>query len=194
MALACGLRIGEALGLAWNDVNMKTGEVQIRQQLQIVNKRLVLQPLKTDKSRRTLVLPNVCLDALRIHRTRQLKERLKAGAAYQDTGLVFTTYAPRGRKTTVGGALYPRNALRTLHALQQQAGVPRTRFHDLRHTAASLLIANGVELVEVSQLLGHSQFSVTADLYAHLQKQTAAKAAKHMQALFAAKKGGTQNL
>ena len=72
----------------------------------------------------------------------------------------------RGAKRKVGAGLQPRNVL------------PRVRFHDLRHSAASLLIANGVELVEVSMLLGHSELRVTSDLYAHLQKQTAAKAAR----------------
>jgi integrase len=70
--------------------------------------------------------------------------------------------------------------LRTLHALLTAADLPRVRFHDLRHSAASPLIAEGVELVEVSMLLGHSELRVTADLYSPLQKQTAAKAARLM--------------
>ena len=76
--------------------------------------------------------------------------------------------------------MHPRNVLRILHALLTAAGLPRMRFHDLRHSAASLLIAEGVQLAEVSMLLGHSELRVTADLYAHLQQQTAAKAARHM--------------
>jgi integrase len=182
VALACGLRLGEATGLRWEDVDLTTGELRVRQQLQSVGKRLVLQDLKTEKSRRTLGLPKVCLDALRTHRTRQLEDRLKAGEDWQDTGLVFTTY---GRRTgcKVGGGLHPRNVLRTLCALLKRAGLPSIRFHDLRHSAASLLIAEGVELVEVSMLLGHSELRVTADLYSHLQKQTSAKAAQRMDAM-----------
>jgi integrase len=72
-----------------------------------------------------------------------------------------------------------------LHLLLERAGLPRRRFHDLRHSAASLLIASGVELVEVSMLLGHSELRVTADLYCHLQQQTAAKAAQQMEAILA---------
>ena len=79
--------------------------------------------------------------------------------------------------------LHPRNVLRVLHALLDAATLPKMRFHDLRHSAASLLIAAGVELVEVSKLLGHSEIRVTADLYSHLQKQTAAKAARMMEGL-----------
>lgn len=73
----------------------------------------------------------------------------------------------------VGLRLQPRNVLRTLHTLLVKAKLPRVRFHDLRHSAASIPIASGVELVEVTMLLGHSELRVTADLYSHLQKQTA---------------------
>ena len=182
VALACGLRLGEACGLRWDDVDLETGEVRIRQQLQRVGKRLVLQALKTDKSRRTLVLPDVCLQSLRAHRTRQLEERQKAGADWHETGLVFTI-ARRGAGRRLGTGLQPRNVLRTLHGLLEVAELPRVRFHDLRHSAASLLIAEGVELIEVSMLLGHSELRVTADLYSHLQKQTAARAAQRIDAV-----------
>lgn len=121
VALACGLRLGEATGLRCEDVDLETGEIRIRQQLQKVGKSLVLQPLKTAKSRRTLILPNVCIQALREHRKQQLKERLKAGAAWVDTGLVFTTYAPRGDKRNRGTGLHPRNVVRVLSDLLDKA-------------------------------------------------------------------------
>jgi integrase len=186
VALCGGLRLGEVCGLRWEDVDLATGAVQVRQQLQKVGKRLVVQPLKTARSRRTLVLPQVCLDALTVHRTRQREERLKAGAQWIDSGgLVFTTFrCSAGRH--VGTPLHPRNVLRTLHALLVAAKLPRVRFHDLRHSAASLLIAEGVQLAEVSMLLGHSELRVTADLYSHLQQETAAKAATQMDRLFGA--------
>ena len=187
VALACGLRLGEATGLRWEDVNLETGELRVRQQLQVVNKKLIAQPLKTEKSRRTLVLPTVCLEAIKAHRTKQLEERLKSGPRWVDTGLVFTTFRlckeGKGQHLKVGAGLHPRNVLRTLYALLDAAKLPRVRFHDLRHSAASLLIAAGVELVEVSMLLGHSELRVTADLYSHLQQQTAARAAQHMDAI-----------
>jgi integrase len=187
VALACGLRLGEATGLRWDDVDLETGEVQVRQQLQIVDKKLVLQDLKTEKSRRTLVLPDVCVKELKAHRTKQREERLKAGERWVDTGLVFTTYMQtkpgKGKNTKVGAGLHPRNVLRVLHGLLDDADLPRQRFHDLRHGAASLLLASGVQLAEVSKLLGHSELRLTADLYSHLVKQTAVKAATIMDAL-----------
>jgi integrase len=183
VALACGLRLGEATGLRWEDINLTSGEVRIRQQLQRVGKQLVLQALKTEKSRRTLMLPQVLLDRVRSHRTRQLEERLKTGAAWVDTGLVFTTLA-RQPGYRSGAGLHPRNVLRTFHRLLAKAALPRVRFHDLRHSAASLLIAEGVPLVEVSLLLGHSELRTTSDLYGHLQQQTASRAALRMNAMF----------
>jgi len=137
---------------------------------------LVLQGLKTDESRRTMVLPQVCLEALRAHRVRQLEERMKGGARWSNAhDLVFTTRR--------GGLLDPRNVLRSFHTVLVTAGItPRRRFHDPRHSAAAILIAQGVPLVEVSMLLGHSEIRTTADLYAHLVKQTAARAATMMDA------------
>ena len=189
VALACGLRLGEATGLRWDDINLDTGELRVRQQLQWVGTRLVLQELKTVRSRRTLVLPDVCVDMLRQHHKCQLEERLRAGDAWAETGLVFTTYTRRtGRK--LGKGLHPRNVLRVWHGLCDAAKIPRVRFHDLRHSASSLLIAAGVELVEVSMLLGHSELRVTADLYSHLQQQTAVRAARHMDAVLAGPREG----
>jgi integrase len=189
-ALACGLRLGEAMGLTWADVDLETGEVRIRQQLQAVSvpraqagrrgkhqRTLVLQDLKTAKSRRALVLPEVCREGLRAHRMRQLEDRLKAGAQWSNQhDLVFASRR--------GSPLDPRNVLRAFYAVLVSAGItPRRRFHDLRHSAASILIAQGVQLVEVSMLLGHAELRTTSDLYGHLVKQTAARAATQMEAV-----------
>ena len=100
-----------------------------------------------------------------------------------ETGLVFTSFVRRGMGRKVGAGLDQRNVLRTFARLLTAAKLPHVRFHDMRHSAASLLIAEGVDLVEVCQLLGHSELRVTADLSSHLQKQTAAKAARIMDAV-----------
>ena len=129
------------------------------------------------------MLPDTCIELLKAHRKQQLEDRMKAGKNWVETGLVFTTYALLGKDRKVGAGLHPRNVLRLLHTLLEASGLPQVRFHDLRHSAASLLIAEGVELVEVSMLLGHSELRVTADLYLHLQQQTASRAAKCMDAV-----------
>lgn len=115
VALAAGLRLGEMTGLTWDDVEVETGELRVRQQLQRVGTRLLLQPLKTEKSRRTLMLPAVCLEQLRKHRQTQLQERLKAGGDWCGNNLVFSTYTRRGPGVRVGAPLHPRNVLRMLH-------------------------------------------------------------------------------
>ncbi len=112
-------------GPAMGDVDLEPGKVRVRQQLQSSGKRLVLQPLKTEKSRRTLTLPAVCLDALRAHRTRQLEERLKAGPDWIETGLVFTTYATAAKGGKIGRPLHPRNVLRILHHLLEKPAAAR---------------------------------------------------------------------
>jgi integrase len=156
-------------------------------------------------------VPTLHIVALKEHRRQQLQERLKAGGHWVENGLVFTTYASYGQvpsstadarrmralrdrarsasaqRLQAGKPLDPQNVLRTLHGLLKAAKLPVARFHDLRHSAASLLLAAGVQLVEVSMLLGHSELRVTADLYSHLQQQTAARAAQTMDSLLLAR-------
>lgn len=175
VALALGLRLGEVLGLRWEDVDLERGVLNVRQQLQRVAGRLQLVPLKTARSRRTLPLPVFVLEALRRHKVRQLEERLACGAAWQETGLVFTS--------AVGTPLEPRNVVRYYHRLLERAGLPHKRFHDLRHSAASLLRAQGVPLADIRDILGHSQISVTMDLYAHIMEEAKREAAARLDAL-----------
>ena len=184
VALASGLRLGEATGLRWDDVNLETGEVRVRQQLQRVGKQLVLQPLKTEKSRRTLMLPAVCLEHLR-----QAPTASAEGTAEGRRRLV--RYRPRlhhvSRAADQGSASARRSIRGTSCACCTCCWSARS-FRVVGSTTCDTarpvcLIAAGVELVEVSMLLGHSELRVTADLYTHLQKQTAATAARHMDAV-----------
>jgi integrase len=186
VTLGCGLRLGEALGLTWDDVDFGAGTISVNQQLQQVGKELQLQSVKTVKSRRKLSLPRFAIAALEAHRAQQRQELFAAGTENAvKSGLVFTTYAREGDGRKLGTPQHPRNVTRIFYRLLQTAGLRRIRFHDLRHSAASLLISQGAQLVEVSQLLGHSELRVTADLYSHLQEQTAARAARQMDALIA---------
>jgi integrase len=129
---------------------------------------LVIQLPKTEKSERLLDIPKVLLQKLREHRTRQLEEKMALGQNWQDTGLVFTT--------SLGTPIDPRGVKRKLDAILIKANMRHYRIHDLRHFFAALLLAQGVELKVVSELLGHSDIRITGDIYAHvlpsLKKQT----------------------
>ncbi len=160
VALSFGLRRGEALGLRWTDVDLEARTLRIKQQLQRLEGRLQLSEPKTKTSRRVLDLPDLLITKLREHRTRQLEDKLRAGSHWVETGLVFTT--------SLGTPIDPRNVKRRLDALLKEAGMPHFRVHDIRHFAASLMLAQGVPLKVVSDILGHSQISTTADLYTHV--------------------------
>ena len=175
VALAVGLRKGEALGLRWDDVDLEAGTLSVRKQLQRVDGKLQLVDLKTDRSRRTITLPSISVDALRRHRVRQLEERLVAGRRWSDSGLVFTT--------TIGTPIDARNLSRWFHEHRERAGIRRVRFHDLRHTCATLLLVQGVHPRVVMDILGHSQISLTLDTYSHVIPSLQAEAAEKMDAL-----------
>lgn len=182
VALTMGLRIGEVSGLTWPDVDLTARVLRVRQQVQALGDGPpTLAPLKTPSSRRTLALPTLVVEALKAHRKRQLEERLKAGESWrQEAELVFTM--PNGR------AVHPSHARDSLTALLTAAGLPHRRFHSLRHTAATLLLTDGVPLFDVSRILGHAEISTTADTYGHLVDDMTANAAQRMDNLLRARK------
>ena len=160
VALMLGLRQGEVLGVKWEDVDLERRTLKVRRAVQRVGGRLILKEPKSAKSRRTLTLPPSLVAALREHKVRQLEERLLAGERWQDQGFVFAT--------RTGGPLDPRNVIRSWHRVQTVHGLPRRNFHSTRHTAASLMLAEGVPVKVVQEVLGHSLLSTTADTYGHL--------------------------
>ncbi|CCF82364.1 site-specific integrase [Nitrolancea hollandica] len=160
VALTLGLCQGETLGLRWQEVDLEAGDLRVREALQRVKGKLQLVEPKTPGSRRALPVPPSVVPALREHRRNQLEERLVAGPLWQDSGLVFTT--------TIGTPLDATNVVRRYRAILDRAGLPRMRYHDLRHACASLLLAQGVELRTIMEILGHSQLSTTAEVYAYV--------------------------
>jgi integrase len=161
LAVTLGMRQGEVLGLSWEDVNVDQGTVQVRQSLQYRPRAgLVLSPPKTARARRTLPLSDELVGALRMRRERQASDRAAAGEFWEEWGLVFTT--------GVGTPVAPRNDYRDFRRLLEQAGLRRVRLHDLRHTAASLMLGGGVNPLVVMEVLGHSQISVTMNTYSHV--------------------------
>lgn len=153
VALAIGLRRGEALGLRWCDVDLGLGELRVLQTLQRVEGRLQFLPPKSERSRRRVPLPAVAVEALQQHRVQALSEAVERGTDIAGDDLVFTS--------TVGTPLEPRNVNRTFTDLVKAAGLRHVRLHDLRHTCASLLLAQGVSPRVVMDILGHSAIAVT---------------------------------
>jgi integrase len=173
LALMLGLRQGEVLGLRWEDVDLDVGKLRVARALQRIDGKLVLKEPKTEKSRRTLHLPPSLVADLRAHRIRQLEERIAAGPRWQDHGMVFAT----GHGTPID----PRNAIRVWHRLLAKAKLERRPFHTCRHTAASLLLAEGVPVKVVQEVLGHTMLSTTADTYGHLFPEAFREAADAME-------------
>lgn len=176
VAFYSGCRQGELLGLQWLDVDFDAGTLMVQRTLLGASDRVpAFGEPKTERSRRTVALPLDALVGLRQHRTRQLTERLAAGADYATYDLVFCSH--------IGTPLLARNVVRSFKAALTRAGLPeRIRFHDLRHAAATTLRRAGVDLKTVSERLGHSTISITADLYTHAVSKLDADAADKLQA------------
>ncbi|MGW0865637.1 site-specific integrase [Streptomyces sp. NPDC002611] len=156
LAVRIGLRRGELLGLRWSDVDLHEGVLTVRQALQRVGGELLIVAPKTQRSARRVALPSECVTALR---AQQLADREAAGSNWKRTaqGLVFTTKN--------GTPIEPRNRNRSFEALCVRAGVRRVRFHDLRHTCASLLHEQGADARMIMEVVGRSSIRVTMDIY-----------------------------
>ncbi|MCX4679928.1 site-specific integrase [Streptomyces sp. NBC_01433] len=162
LALRTGLRKGELLGLHWEDLDLDSGTASIHRSLQRTHTGgLTILHTKTRASERRIVLPTECINSLKTHHERQQEEREAAGTGWPDNGLVFTT--PTGRP------LDSSNLTRRFRRLLHRAQLRSIRFHDLRHSTATLLLEQGIDLVVIKELLGHAHIGVTADVYAHVR-------------------------
>lgn len=176
--LSLGLRKGEALGMSWRDVDLDAARLTVARALKKDGRGgLYLDEPKTARSRRTVRLPRQLVDTLRSHRARQAEQRLAFGAGWGGHwaahDLVFTN--------SVGAPMDPDRVNRQMQELTAEAGLGRWTPHELRHSAASLLLAQGVPLKTVSETLGHSSIRVTADVYGHLLDDARAEAATAME-------------
>jgi integrase len=161
LAVATGLRQGELLALKWEDVEIEEAVLRVRRTLTRSGGKVDIGSPKTPNSRRSVGLTSRAVEALRAHLARQLAEMEEKGTLYRPGGLVFAN--------EVGGIINPSN-LRNRHfaRLLKRAGLPKIRFHDLRHTCATLLLSRNVNPKIVSEMLGHSSISVTLDTYSHV--------------------------
>ncbi len=169
LAINLGLREGELLGLTWDAIDFKANAIRVDQQLQRVDGAFVLQTTKTKAGERVLTLDDDLIAVLRVHWRNMVEERLLSGPAWKDKlNLVFVS--------ETGGPIHVSCLLDHFRQALKRAGLPAIRFHDLRHTAASLMLANGEPLVTVSKILGHSSPAVTATIYAHALDSSKASA------------------
>jgi integrase len=178
VAVTTGMREGELLGLRWRDVDLDGRRLHVVGSLQNIPGEgwTIVEP-KTARSRRVVVLGGVGTNALRRHRAIQAEQRLRAGDEWVDKDLVFPN--------RFGKPMLPSNLLiRSFHPLLAKANLPRVRFHDLRHTAASLLLDQGIHPKIVSEMLGHSAVGITLDLYSHVTPSMQHQAADALDALF----------
>lgn len=171
VALALGLRQGEALGLTWQHVDLDDGVIRVRQALKRVKgKGLIFGDVKSKASNRDLAVPPEMLPLLRAHKKAQNAERLETGDQWEDHGLVFAT--------EFGRPLDPSRDYQAWRALLEAAGVKHYRLHDARHSAATFMLLQGVDIRTAMANLGHSQISVTMR-YQHavdeLKKDAAAR-------------------
>lgn len=176
VALTTGLREGEILALRWRDVDLDDGKLQVRGSMQATPSGLKIAETKTSGSRRHVMLSKQPLEALRRHRVAQAAERLRVGAAWEDHDLVFSNQV--GRPIAAGNLLR-----RSFEPLLKRAGLPHIRFHDLRHTSATLLLGEGVHPKVVAEMLGHTRISTTLDLYSHVTPTMQRQAAEAFDAI-----------
>jgi integrase len=141
--------------------------------------RLLFQEPKTDPSRRTIPIPEDVVETLRHHKAQQAQEILLLGQAYEDYGLVFCQ--PNGRP------IDPRNFTRDFERLLQQAKLPHIRFHDGRHTFATLMLELGESPKTVQTMLGHSKIGTTLDIYSHVSLDLEKRAAARLNSAFRAR-------
>jgi integrase len=181
LEVGTGLRRGELLALRWQDIDLDAGVLQVRQTLVRVRHHsplhsdrkthLIFQEPKTLHSKRTIPAPGDSILELRRYKALQAQEKLLLAHAYNDQGLVFCQ--PNG------SPIDPRNFTRAFDRLLKQAGLPHIRFHDARHTFATLMLELGESPKVVQEMLGHSRIATTLDIYSHvsldLEKRASAR-------------------
>lgn len=171
LGLTTGMRQGEILGLRWKDVDLEKGLINIKQTLSHDGKTF-LSGAKTKSSLRTINLPLATINHLKRRKRIISKEKLSFGPEYQDFDLIACTQH--------GKPLNPANVRRSFNRLINLADVPIIRFHDLRHTHATLLLSKGVNVKVVSKRLGHSDIKVTLDTYSHVLPTMQEEAVRHL--------------
>ncbi|MGA7192309.1 MAG: tyrosine-type recombinase/integrase [Anaerolineales bacterium] len=160
LAVTTGLREGELLGLKWSDLDWINRRLRIQRQLQRLHGELQFNEPKSAAGRRVIALGISTIEKLRKHQDFQMEERKLAGNAWTESDMIFPS--------TIGTPLDPSNLYHSFKRLLKEASLPDMRFHDLRHTAASLMLQQGVNPKVVQERLGHSDITLTLNTYSHV--------------------------
>lgn len=185
MALGTGLRQGELLGLKWTDINMDTCELKVERSLKQVNiiaadgskeYKTIIQTPKSKTSIRTVPIPSALIPIIKEHVKIKTSEKLKAGSSYINSDYIFTT--------ELGKTIDARNLTKCYKRILNKAGITYKKFHSLRHTYATKLFESNVPLKTVQILLGHSDISMTANIYTHVMPKEKIKAVENLNSLF----------
>jgi integrase len=172
IALICGLRQGESLGLRWQDIDFDKGLLQLKTQIQMVNNRATFTSLKTARSMRTIALTDETAQALLRHKELVQTIKEQSGEFWEEWDLVFPRNIGSPRSATVDSDDW--------HRCLSLCGIPRRRLHDARHTAATLMYSQGIGIETISRALGHSSSAITSRLYVHSAEAPLRAAAKIM--------------
>ena len=177
-ATMTGLRLGELLGLRWQDLDLDSGTLYVRQTCQWLSQQgFIFRQPKSPSSNRSVALSPATVERLKQHRVEKIEQRLAVGLAHREDGLVFTN--------ALGQPIHPSTLRGAWQRLAKAAGLERLRFHDLRHAHASLLLQQGVHPKIVSERLGHSGVGITLDTYSHVLPGLQAEAAARLDDLLA---------
>lgn len=159
-----GMRRGEVLGLTWDNVNLNDGTIRISKTLSSTKQGIVFTEPKTKNSNRKIAISKSVVEILKRNKVEQLKNKMRLGNSYKDNNMVCCKEN--------GDFIDPKNFSRDFHNLVVKSGIKNIRFHDLRHTHASLLVKLGVHPKEISTRLGHSDVSITMNIYSHIYEET----------------------
>jgi integrase len=176
VAVTTGLRQGEILGLKWSDLNGETRRIHIQRQVQRrAGEGLVFCEPKSASGRRVIVLGQSIIEKLRSYKNTQEKDRMRMGNKWQENDLIFPS--------PIGTPLDPSNVVKAYKRSLEKAGLPKLRFHDLRHTAATLMLQEDINPKIVQERLGHSDISLTLNTYSHVLPHMQEEAAEKMDEL-----------
>ena len=178
LAIYTGMRLGEICALKWEDINFQEGTCIVRRTIQRVNKEIIIKKPKTENSIRIVVLPQNITKLLKLEKKKQAESKMLFGSEYNTSYDGFISVWEDGRLKE------PDYVSKKFHKILSSAPeLPMIRFHDLRHTHATLMLASGVHMKVISERLGHSQIGITMDLYSHVSIDLQKEAIKKLETL-----------